>query len=401
LRDLGPRGRLTMCLAAALLVLITAMPRAARAETSLIPLPVYATSRNGGSEYGFMPVWLLKEQNEYVYGIIAPSAVYNGNTGLNLTFRYLGFPTVDKNYRIFVNRSIGVDHEATFEYWDNKMFDGKFRFYGRFTFFKDSTYRFFGLTENSREIDETNYANQELAPQFTLGYYLPHDFMLSYGEKLRWVTVKRGRVDGVAYIKNRFPKVEGINGGGALERRLTLTYDTRDDEVFPSSGWYGNLYGEVIHGFSHNRVFTRAGINMRTFISFDDKRFVTVLKGAAELTGGRHIPFFEESSLGGENTMRGFGTDRFRDDGYILLNIEERIRLFKLHIFGVWSEWQAAPFVDIGRVYSSYSKDFFRDYQFNPGVGFRAIVQPNIVGRVDFGYGKEGLTAFVGLDFPF
>jgi outer membrane protein assembly factor BamA len=386
------------CLA---LLIITACPAAARAEYSLIPLPVYGTSRNGGNDFGFMPVWLLKEQNEYVYAIIAPSVIYNENTGTNITFRYLGFPSIDENYRIFVNRSLGTDQEYTGEYWDNKFVDGRFRLFGRLTFFRDTTYRFFGLTEQSREIDETNYANMELSPQFSLGYYLPHNFVLSYGEKLRWVTIRRGTADSLPFIQSEHPKLEGINGGAVLERRLKLTYDTRDDEVFPTEGWYANLFGEVGHSFTHSRTYSRTGFDARTYISFSDKRFITVLKGEFQLTAGHKVPFFAESTLGGENTLRGFGNYRFRDDGFILLNVEERIRLFKLHIFGVWSEWEAAPFVDVGRVYSSFSKDFFNDYQINPGVGFRAIVQPNIVGRVDFGYGSEGLTAFVGLDFPF
>lgn len=392
---------LSVRLACLALLIITACPEAARAEYSLIPLPVYGTSRNGGNDFGFMPVWLLKEQNEYVYAIIAPSVIYNENTGTNITFRYLGFPSVDKNYRIFVNRSLGTDQEYTGEYWDNKFMDGKFRLFGRLTFFRDTTYRFFGLTEQSREIDETNYANIEFSPQFSLGYYLPHNFVLSYGEKLRWVTIRRGTADSLPFIQSEYPKLEGINGGAVIERRLKLTYDTRDDEVFPTEGWYSNIYGEIGQSFSHGRTYTRTGLDARTYISFSDKRFITVLKGEFQLTAGHKVPFFAESTLGGENTLRGLGNYRFRDDGYILLNVEERIRLFKLHIFGVWSEWEAAPFVDVGRVYSSFSKDFFNDYQINPGVGFRAIVQPNIVGRVDFGYGSEGLTAFVGLDFPF
>ena len=397
----GRIPRLLRVLAGLFLLALVMMPDTAGAEWSLIPLPVYDTSRNGGGEYGVMPVVLLKEQNEYIYGIFAPSVIYNGQTGVNLTLRYLGYPTLDKNYRIFVNHAVGVDQEYTAEYWDHKFMDGKFRLFARATYFEDSQYRFFGLAETSREEDETNYANCELSPQFMLGYYLPHNLVLSYGEKLRWVTTRHGRVNRLPYIKDNFSTLDGINGGGVLDRRLTLTYDTRDDEVFPSSGSFANLYEEIGHSFSHNRVFTKTGLDARTYISLDDKRFITVLKGAIEVTGGRKVPFFERSTIGGENTLRGFGGYRFTDDGFILINIEERIRLFRLHIYGVWSDWELAPFVDVGRVYSSFRKDFLRHYQVNPGVGIRAIVQPNVVGRVDLGYGKEGLTAFVGLDFPF
>ncbi|MGA2192401.1 MAG: BamA/TamA family outer membrane protein [Nitrospirota bacterium] len=349
-----------------------------------------------------MPIWLLKDTSEYVYGIIAPSVTYNAQTGTSFDFRYLGYPTPDKNYRIFISRSTEVDQEYTAEYWDNKFLDGKFRLYARLSFFRDSQYRFFGLGPQSREADETDYSDVEFTPAFKLGYRLPHNFELSYGETLRWVTIRPGTVNSLPYIQDRFPKLQGIDGGAAIERRLTLSYDTRDDEVFPSRGWYANAFEELLQSFTHDRVFTRTGGDVRKFYTLDDdKRFITVVKAAVEVTGGRNIPFWEESTIGGENTLRGFGDYRYRDNNFILLNLEERIRLFRWHLFGVWSEWEAAPFVDVGKVFSSFRKDFFEDYQFNPGIGFRAIVQPNIVGRVDIGYGHDGLAAFVGLDFPF
>ena len=394
-----PRGAL--CAAFVITAILAATAATSRAEVSFLPLPVFDTSRNGGNEYGFMPVWLLKEQSEYVYAIIAPSVIYNGNTGYNFTFRYLGFPTVDRNYRIFVNQSSKVDHEVTFEYWDRKFLGGRFRLTGRATFFRDSTFRFYGLGPKSRDVDETDYSNMEFAPEIKLGYYLPHNLELSYGERVRWVTIRRGTVASLPYINELFPKLEGKNGGAVQEHRVTLTYDTRDDEVMPCKGWLVSGYGELINGYTGGRLFTRAGFDAKRYIPSAGKRFVTVLKLSLQATGGAHVPFYEQASLGGENTLRGLGGFRYRDDNMALLNIEERIRLFRLHIFGVWSEWEAAPFVDAGKVFGSFRKDILEEIQVNPGVGFRAIVQPNVVGRVDIGYGHSGPAAFVGLDFPF
>ena len=42
-----------------------------------------------------------------------------------------------------------------------------------------------------------------------------------------------------------------------------------------------------------------------------------------------------------------------------------------------------------------------RNTQVNPGVGLRVIARPNVVGRLDVAYGKDGGNAFVGLDYPF
>ena len=34
------------------------------------------------------------------------------------------------------------------------------------------------------------------------------------------------------------------------------------------------------------------------------------------------------------------------------------------------------------------------------GVGFRAIVRPNVVGLVDIAFGEEGSAVYVGIDYP-
>jgi len=42
-----------------------------------------------------------------------------------------------------------------------------------------------------------------------------------------------------------------------------------------------------------------------------------------------------------------------------------------------------------------------KNFVVNPGVGFRAVVRPNVVGRVDIGFGKEGAAIFATLGYPF
>jgi hypothetical protein len=42
-----------------------------------------------------------------------------------------------------------------------------------------------------------------------------------------------------------------------------------------------------------------------------------------------------------------------------------------------------------------------KQFEFNPGIGVRAVVRPNIIGRVDVGFGHDGPAVFVGLGYPF
>ncbi|MEP6891279.1 MAG: hypothetical protein ABI955_11370, partial [Nitrospirota bacterium] len=59
------------------------------------------------------------------------------------------------------------------------------------------------------------------------------------------------------------------------------------------------------------------------------------------------------------------------------------------------------PFLDIGRVMSGLSTRDFKDFQVNPGIGFRILAKPHVVGRFDVAYGRDGSNFFVGLDYPF
>ena len=54
-----------------------------------------------------------------------------------------------------------------------------------------------------------------------------------------------------------------------------------------------------------------------------------------------------------------------------------------------------------GQVFNSFNDISFKDYRMTPGIGFRGIVRPNVVGRIDYGYSKEGGAIFAGLDFPY
>jgi hypothetical protein len=65
------------------------------------------------------------------------------------------------------------------------------------------------------------------------------------------------------------------------------------------------------------------------------------------------------------------------------------------------ADWEFAPFLDAGAVMSTLDRMNGHDFKFTPGFGIRAVVRPNIVGRMDIGFGSEGTALFVGLGYPF
>jgi len=53
----------------------------------------------------------------------------------------------------------------------------------------------------------------------------------------------------------------------------------------------------------------------------------------------------------------------------------------------------------IGQVYDNF--DLFSHVRITGGIGLRAWVHPNVVGRVDLAVSDEGFHAYVMLGYPF
>jgi outer membrane protein assembly factor BamA len=184
--------------------------------------------------------------------------------------------------------------------------------------------------------------------------------------------------------------------------RLTLLYDSRDNLLTPLEGTYASLYWELaqnLHVDEPNR-WVRIALDVRRLFPHADERGVFVARLLSDKVFSRGIPFYEQPTLGGENTLRGFGLNRFIGDNLYLINLEERIRVYEKRIFDNPIELELAPFLDFGRVSHDFLGRLDRT-QFNPGVGIRALSRPNVVGRIDVAHGKDGGNVFVGLDYPF
>ena len=372
------------------------------AKKKIIPVPAVSTSRNDGIEYGTLVVVLFSDDEDNVHSIFAPSLTYNENIGLTGTFRLFLYGEDNRDYTIILSASDGIDQKIVFELSDPKIFGGRWVFDSSIKVYRDSTRRFFGFSSDSLVENETNYTLGELKYNFSLGKYFSKNFRLSFGERLRWVSISGGSVKSKPFLRDVFGGIPGDEGGLVLGHRIILTYDSRDELDIPTQGIFIQFYSELGQSFQkgENQLFNGTGLDMRCLFPFREGRFVTVVRGEVRLTSGKDTPFYEKASLGGDDSLRNFGEGRFVDDHYFNFGIEERIRFARLRILGVLADWEFAPFVDVGRVFSSFD-GLLDDIQVNPGFGIRALIRPNVVGRFDAGFGPEGMTLFVGLDYPF
>jgi len=373
-------------------------------KTVAIPLPVIAASPNEGITYGGLVAFLLHNAKDEVSTLIVPQANYNQYFGVTTTLYGAFYPTAEQTLRVNLSKATTINQEFRARYEDRKFLSDRWDLYCTAFNFTDGSARFFGFQSTSSPENETNYAYHEAGLGASLGYRLNERWELLFADRYKRVKVDRGAVPSVPFITDRFSadQVPGVNGYYVHAQKLSVVYSTLDSIGMPTTGRYFRLSTENnSKSLGSSETYLGVEVESKLYHPYKDGRYLTVIRLAGNQTVGNHVPFLERSILGGETTLRGYGQNRFIDKSFLLLNLEERIRLFRWEIFNVKADWEVAPFIDFGSVMSTLVEANTRSFEFNPGVGLRAVVRPNIVGRIDVGIGREGPAVFVGLGYPF
>lgn len=372
-------------------------------KTVTVPLPVIASSPNEGITAGALAAFLLHNSRDEVSTLLAPQVNWNKNFGFTTTLYGAFYPTPERFWEANLSQSTKVNCDYEVRFRDKNFLDSRVDttiwVYG----FDDGSARFYGF-EHSKRQNETNYGDVEYGFTVTGGYELFKGFQVVLGERFRHVSIGQGAVSSVPQIRQSFNPltVPGINGFTAHAQKLAFVYNTLDSAMAPTQGIYVRAGVEVSARFLGSSAdYRHYDAEVKGYYPLDDARFITVGRVAWNQTLDGSVPFLERSILGGENTLRGYGRNRFIDNTFFLCNVEERIRLFRWEIFNVVADWEVAPFIDFGAITRSLDQMSWSDFEVNPGIGFRATVRPNIVGRVDIGFGNEGPAVFVGLGYPF
>lgn len=370
-----------------------------------IPLPVIAASPNEGVTSGALAAFLLHNGRDEVTSLIAPQINYNPNFGMTYTLYGVFYPSLQRSAEINLSHSTDVNEDYEAKIRDLTLLDGNLETNLFLYHFSDGSARFFGLGADTAAGRETNYADIESGFTYSGGYLFRNDMTFQVGERLRRVRLADGAVNSLPFIKERFTgsTAPGINGFTVHVQKAALIYNTLDSPTMPLSGIYARVSLELSAkslGSEHN--YRRYEAEAKGIVPHDSgKRFISGVRAFYSRVTNGDTPFMEQSILGGESSLRGYGRNRFIDRTAILFNFEERIRLFRWNLFDVTADWELVPFIDAGAVMSSPEKVRGDAFRFTPGCGVRAVVRPNIVGRMDIGFGGEGAAVFIGLGYPF
>ena len=382
---------------------VIALPEYVGAGVEYIPIPAVSTSKNDGNEAGLIvPILSTNPDGELKY-IVAPMIVHNSIVGTRGSLNLFRYDHGGRQIRFIGSFTERIERRVSFSYADPAFSQGRYSLNFDASFFKNATSRFFGIGQATSESDQTNYTGREARVNWRFGIYANEVTQIAVGQRFRQVSLQRGATD-LPFTGEQFPAIEGVQGETLiLGHRAMFYYDTRNNLISPTDGMAVTAYAELNQNIRNgdHPIYSRYEIDVKKLFPSESKRAILVVRANLQATIGTQVPFFEQSSLGGQNNLRGFGVDRFIDKHLLAFSIEERIHLMRTKIAGATADFEIAPFLDTGQVFNDYKDVTFTNYRMTPGIGFRGIVRPNVVGRVDYGYSREGGAIFAGLDFPY
>lgn len=373
----------------------------AEAHTEFFPLPLYATSPNEGSTYGALPVFMHVDATGRTTWITAPSVSWNSAARVNGTFRYYYFPSLQRRWTFIIAASTHVNRSFRLEYRDAPGQPGRYTFDLQALARRNLFYRFFGFGPDTTEADQSSYTRDLAILSARVGRNLVRHLNVGARGGVRWDRALEGAVFDLPPTQQRYPNTPGLSGAAIATAELSVRYDSRADGDFDVKGLASELHVARDFGFAGGVSLWRLTWHTRVLIPE-----TSFLSGAARLYwtdglgGGNDVPFFYRSALGGDTLFRGFPDDRFIDRGAWQAELEQRVRLFTTDWFHVRADWRIDPFVGVGQVYPTFSEITSR-VRVAAGVGLRAFVHPNILGRVDVAYSSDGLVAYVLLGYPY
>ncbi len=152
-------------------------------------------------------------------------------------------------------------------------------------------------------------------------------------------------------------------------------YDDQDLDRFSFSRIVGQVRGQIPLGTRNRRVAFR----LRTSHSTPDS--------------GNAVPVYLMETLGGANTVRGYGEYRFRDTRNLLVNVEYR--------WEVWTYMDFAFFYDGGKVFSDANDLDFHDLHSGYGFGLHMHAPGEVFFNVDLAKSVEGFRLHIGSGLGF
>jgi outer membrane protein insertion porin family len=211
-------------------------------------------------------------------------------------------------------------------------------------YFLDTNWTFgFNLFKQDRIL--SSFTRSSEGASLTWGYLLAEDLRLLLTYTLEDVHVTTGGFAGLFSSGQRDPIPLGsianlLRSGVTSSGRSLISYDSRNDRMFPTRGWYNTLSAEVAdHFLASENVFTRYEGAARFFYPIWGP-FVFRMKIEGGLISSRDphgVPIFERYFVGGIYDIRGFAP---RSLGPVIQSLSQQTQDASLQSFLIGGNMQ-------------------------------------------------------------
>lgn len=195
----------------------------------------------------------------------------------------------------------------------------------------------------------------------------------------------------------------GNDGGWYIYAGTGLLFDSRNNEFDPRSGNYSRLElnGSPAGLISNHSMFRFLAETSHYYSPPFSDNLTLAGRLNTEFTSG-DVPFWMLPEAGGEESVRGFPTGRFRDSGVIFTNLELRKWLLSFDFLQL--RFGLTAFTDSGRVYSSLPgfDDLFSDYHRTWGGGpIASAFTRDFIIRAQLGRSQDMNRIYMNIGFTF
>jgi outer membrane protein assembly factor BamA len=341
-----------------------------------------------------------REKRKTLPFTILPQVGYGPDTGAKAGVKFEGRDLFDGNTFADVNVIYAQQEQAkgTFTIGNNRMFDS-FMYYATANYYRDPSKEFFGLGNNEVGSEElADYDIKRVRIGGTFAYRVLRRVAITLSAMYRESDVDPAKNTHDRPNLQRFaPTLPGVHGAESNYVGVAIVYNSRDEVVRPTRGW--ELVAKYLSAdkalFNRDTDYSKFILDTSYTMPLVWRRQVLAVHGNTEVIFGhrRNIPFFELSSLGGDDSMRGYFPERFLGKGRVLFNVEYRLKLLDFNLRKLWDVTvDGVAFGDAGRVYND-ADDFlhhFADHlRYSYGGGTRIGFSSGLVARIDVGFSEE------------
>lgn len=151
----------------------------------------------------------------------------------------------------------------------------------------------------------SDFSRTSTGGSMSWGYRLTDTLLVDVGYTGELVKSRIGGLNG----RTDVPIASLFGGGFTSSIRASMTFDSRNDRMFPSKGWFATGSAEWATSYlGSENLFTRFRGNIRRYfpMPLDGVLKFNLVGGIIQAPEGRTVPLFERFFLGGIFNVRGF-----------------------------------------------------------------------------------------------